>query len=218
MEQGLDYLPKINYQLRQRNDMFKINTDTVLLGQYMKVKKGEIVLDLGCNNGALLLYASVFEPKLLIGVDKIPEAIELAKENLQRYNLDAELICEDICNFRHEQVDVIVCNPPYFVTDDPSSKNTSEYLKIARHEESCTLDTLFSSARVLLKDKGRFYLVHRSSRIAEILLKLAHHQLKVKSMQFVYDHQKSSSITVLLEITKGVMNEIKVQEPLWLEK
>lgn len=68
-----DYLPKLKLPLWQRKDMFCMNTDTVLLGEQMVVRKGESVLDLGCNNGALLLYASRFSPGSLTASTCFPK-------------------------------------------------------------------------------------------------------------------------------------------------
>ena len=59
----------------------------------MVVRKGESVLDLGCNNGALLLYASRFSPSSLTGVDLLPQALDLAAENMRINGLEAKLIC-----------------------------------------------------------------------------------------------------------------------------
>ena len=53
-----DYLHGTDIYLHQRKDMFRINTDTALLAQFMDIRKDEIVLDIGTNNGALLLAAA----------------------------------------------------------------------------------------------------------------------------------------------------------------
>ena len=76
---SFDYLPNTHIYLQQKEDMFRINTDTHLLGNFMKINKQDRVLDIGCNNGALLLYASQYTNKL-VGIDILPEAIELAKK------------------------------------------------------------------------------------------------------------------------------------------
>ena len=40
-----DYLPGTQIYLHQRKDMFRMNTDTALLGNFMKVKEDETVLE-----------------------------------------------------------------------------------------------------------------------------------------------------------------------------
>ena len=196
--------------------MFRLNTDTVLLGEWMKVKKGESVLDIGCNNGALLLYASRFSPKSLCGIDVLQPAIDLAAMNMEKNHLEAELICQDVSTFHHEPFDVIVCNPPYFRTTDAQSINDSLYLATARHEDSCTLDSLFTAAGRLLKDKGRFYMVHRASRMAEILVHAENSPVKVREATLVYDRRTRQATAVLLQLRKGKTDEIRFNEPIWM--
>ena len=88
MNRTTDFLPGSKYKIFQRKDMFRINTDTFALASFMMIKKGEIVLDIGTNNGALLIEASRFNPKLLIGVDIFHEATELARDNFIEHQID----------------------------------------------------------------------------------------------------------------------------------
>ena len=50
----LDYLPNTDIYLYQDKDMFRINSDTRYLGEFLNIKKEESILDIGTNNGALL--------------------------------------------------------------------------------------------------------------------------------------------------------------------
>ena len=77
-----DYINGTDIYLFQHKKMFRINTDTALLAQFMKVKKGERVLDIGTNNGALLLAAHRYAPSYLYGIDIQPEAIAVAEKNM----------------------------------------------------------------------------------------------------------------------------------------
>lgn len=55
-----DYLPKLKLPLWQRKDMFCMNTDTVLLGEQMVVRKGESVLDLAATTARCCCTPRVF--------------------------------------------------------------------------------------------------------------------------------------------------------------
>ena len=60
----LDFLPnKEEIKLYQDDEMFCINTDTQVLGEFLNIYKQDVVLEIGTNTGALLLYASKFNPK-----------------------------------------------------------------------------------------------------------------------------------------------------------
>ncbi len=214
-----DYLPNTDIHLYQRKDMFRMNTDTALLGNFMKVKKGESVVDMGCNNGALLLYASRFEPSKMIGIDVFEEACELACENMILNDLsNVEILVSDIKDVVINKVDVVVCNPPYFDTSNSQNRNESRYLEVARHEKYMTLHQCCFSASRFLKEKGRFYLVHRASRITEVLIELSKCSLEVKTMQFVYDENKKEAITVLIEAVKNGKPNTRILPPLTLKR
>lgn len=196
-----NYLHGTDIWLYQRKDMFRVNTDTSLLGHFMKVNDGECVLDIGTNNGALLLYASLFTKGKLIGVDVLAEACELAIHNLE-YNkiLNYEVIHSPIQEVNIEPVDVIVCNPPYFPLTE--NVNSNPFLQVARHEIHLTLDELMNQISRLLKDNGRCYMVHRASRENEIVACISAKGMYVKTLQRVNDENREDAVSLLVEIVK----------------
>lgn len=203
MKMTYDYLPQTQIYLHQRKDMFRMNTDTALLGQFMKVKEDESVLDIGTNNGALLLYASQYTKGKLIGVDIQQEACELAKMNLEENEIsNFEIIHSNISDVQIEAVDVIVCNPPYFKVVNDRQQNESIYKKIARHECYLTLDILCQSVSNLLKEKGRFYLVHRADRLVDICCECRKNQLEIKTIQLIRDEENENAHGILIEAVK----------------
>ena len=198
-----DYLPGTQIYLHQRKDMFRMNTDTALLGNFMKVKEDETVLDIGTNNGALLLYASQYTKAKLIGIDIQQEACDLATQNLKDQSIeDFEVICSDIADVQIEPVDVIVCNPPYFRVNNNQQLNENEYKRIARHECYLTMDVLCKSVNRLLKEKGRFYLVHRADRLVDLCVELRNAELEIKTIQMIRDCENEDAHGILIEAVK----------------
>ena len=129
-----DYIAGTDIHLWQRKDMFRINTDTAQLARFMKIRKGERVLDVGTNNGALLLAAAADEPSFLCGVDIQEEACELARFNMQEHGItNAEIRCEDFSASTLRGFDVVLCNPPYFQQGHHGEVKVSSRA-IARHE------------------------------------------------------------------------------------
>lgn len=199
----LDYIPKTNIYLYQHKDMFRINTDTALLAHFMKIKKADDVLDIGTNNGALLLFASFYTDGKLIGVDVQKAACEIARLNGEYHNLkNYEIIHQDIKEFVCDPVDVVVCNPPYFKLTSEKQLNMNESLSIARHEKYLDMNVLFERVSVCLKDGGRFYLVHRSDRLVELIVSLRAVNLEVKTIQMIRDQEKEVAHGVLIEAIK----------------
>lgn len=195
--------------------MFRMNSDTALLAAFMKIKRKERVLDIGTNNGALLAAAAVYKPSSLIGIEIQHEAAEVAKANMELLQLEQALIIEgDVKNLKMPKVDVVVCNPPYFVNHATSSKNESESLKIARHEIYLTLPTLAKKASEALDEKGRLYLVHRSDRLIDIVTCLRANRLETRIVQLVYDENKKEAISVLIEAVKDGKPNCHVLAPI----
>lgn len=190
--------------IRQRKDMFRINTDTYALATFMVIKKGETVLDIGTNNGALLIEASRFYPKKMIGVDIFIEAIELAKENFAAHEIhNVDFFAGRIQDIVIDSVDVILCNPPYFDQMKKENRNPNPFLEAARHEVYLPLNQLLDCVKRDLKDRGRFYLIHRSNRLAEIIIEADKRGLTLKRCRPILDHRKSNIHAVCLEFVKG---------------
>lgn len=211
----LDYLPNTDIYYYQHPDMFHVNTDTALLGSFMKIRKKDVVMDIGTNNGALLLYAMQAHPKALIGVEINQEASELARYNLDyHHQYDAEILHEDILTLKHEPVSCIVCNPPYFKVEDPKKLNENEHLARARHEIHLTLDVLLPKISSLLQDKGRLYMVHRADRLVDLTILCRQYHLEIKQIQLVYDEAKEEARSVLIEAMKNGKPHCRILQPI----
>lgn len=219
MNYTYDYVNGTDVYLYQRKDMFRINTDTSLLAGFMQVKEGETVVDIGTNNGALLLCAARFNPSKMIGIEIQKDAYELAQYNMEHHKIEnIELINKDVKEVELREIDVIVCNPPYFPTTSNAHKNENQALAYARHEEHLKLDDLCMKASSFLKENGRMYMVHRGDRIADIIVSLRKYQMEVKTMQFVFDENKDSARSVLIEAVKNAKPHCKVCVPITLKR
>lgn len=199
----LDYLPNNpNIKIYQSDELIKINTDTQVLGEFINVYRNDVVLDIGTNTGALLLYANKFNPKKLIGIDINEETIKLCKENMILNNItNYELKVCDATTYKDEEVDVIICNPPYFKTaEDNKCKNQS--LALAKHESGFTLENMINTAYNNLKLNGVFYFLYCTPRISEVFYYLEKYKFSVKQMQFVYDKNKDFSNVFMIKCVK----------------
>lgn len=220
MSRRLDYLPNHEeIKIYQDDEMFCINTDTMVLGEFLDIKKKDIVLDIGTNAGALLLYASKFKPKKLIGIDINEKALELAKENMKLNNItNVELIHADGNTFRNnEEVDVVIFNPPYFKTPS-SDKGSNKYLALAKHEDNFPLESMIQCVNRNLRNNGTLYFLFQTTRLNEVLKVLNEKKLVVKKMQFVYDENKENSTVVMLKAVKGAKEGVLVQKPRYITR
>lgn len=217
----IDYLPNHKeLKIIQDSNSWLINSDTMLLGEYIKIKHKDRVLDVGTNNGSLILYASLYQPKEIVGIDINSKAIELAKENIKLNNIkNASVIQGDITTYKFEKTfNLIICNPPYFKTDENNkSKNQDE--KIAKHEDTLTLQSLIKGISNNLIDNGILYMLYQTSRLEEVIIELKKNNIQIKEMKFVYDEKKEISHVFML---KGVKNAkiggLKVSRPVLLDR
>lgn len=209
-DKRIDYLPHTGIKLYQRDDMFKINTDTQLLGNFIKMAKNATVLDIGCNNGALMLYCQKFQPARMTGVEILHEACELAETNMKLNDIsEYQIINDDINNIVIDQVDVIIANPPY------DKKNAilnaeNKFLQTAKYEHYLVLDDLISKVKQLLKDNGHFFMIHRANRLNEIMYLLKINGMAADSLKFIYAKQKKDANVVLISAVKNKNIECKI--------
>ncbi len=211
-----DYIAGTDIHLWQRSDMFRINTDTAQLAHFMKVRAGERVLDIGTNNGALLLCAEQFSPSFLCGVDIQADACQLAERNLKEHGIShAQILCGDFCEMDLQGFDVVVCNPPFFPMGHHGEVAATPR-SIARHELFLPLDRLLSGAARALKENGRLYMVHRSERLADIVMECRNNRLEIKTLQLVYDLRKELAVSVLIEAVLGAAPHCRLPHPILL--
>lgn len=213
-----DYLNGTEYTLQQPEEMYHFNSDTELLGRFMRLKKSDRVLDVGCNTGALLLYAAHQKAEDLTGIDLFESVLQQAAKNLQSAGVKAKLEQCRIQDYTADPFDVIVCNPPYFKTEDERLKSSSEFIRAARHEEYLKPEELFSAAGRLLKRNGRLYLVHRASRLNELMSKAEDNGLQAVRMRIAYGSRNSRARSVLLEMRFASGRELLIEKPVFLDE
>ena len=213
------YLPNHKeIKIFQSDELFKINTDTQVLGEFLNIYKEDVVLDMGTNTGALLLYANLFHPKKLIGLEINEKALELAKKNLDYNDIsNYELINGDINTYTNDPVDVIMCNPPYFKTKIDNMSN-DKYKNLAKHETDLKLDSLIKSISRNLKDNGTLFFLYLTSRLDEVVLELNKNNLKIKEMKFVYDTNKEYSNVFLIRAVKNSDLGLVVDKPIIIKR
>lgn len=208
------------YFVIQDPKKFCFGMDAVLLSGFAKVKKGEAVLDMGTGTGIIpILLRAKTEGEHFTGLEIQEECADMAKRSVLYNGLesDVNIVRGDIKEaaeiFGAASFHVITCNPPYMIGSH-GLRNPDRPKAIARHEILCTLEDVVSQAAKLLKDRGRFYMVHRPFRLAEIMNVLIKYKLEPKRMQLVYPYIDREPNMVLIEALKGGNSRITVERPL----
>lgn len=119
------------------------------------------VLDIGTGTGLLCLMLAQKNPNIqFVGIDIHPDSIAQANQNKENCPFKAQLEFElaDILSYTSsEQFDAIVCNPPFFQEQLPSSNETR---RLARHSNTLSLSSLLQACHELLIHHGELFLLY----------------------------------------------------------
>lgn len=219
-EERLDELHRNGYFIIQNPQKFCFGMDAVLLSGFARVKKGERALDLGTGTGIIpILLEAKTEGEHFTGLEIQEESADMAARSVALNHLKdrIDIVTGDIKDasvlFGASSFDVITTNPPYMIGDHGLS-SSNQAKAIARHEIFCTLEDVLSQSAKLLRPKGRFYMVHRPFRLAEIMNKMIAYGIEPKRMQLVYPFIDREPNMVLIEGLLGGNSRLKVEKPL----
>ncbi|MCI8333815.1 MAG: tRNA1(Val) (adenine(37)-N6)-methyltransferase [Lachnospiraceae bacterium] len=216
----LDELHRNGYRIIQNARKFCFGMDAVLLSGFARVKAGERVLDLGTGTGIIpILLRGKTPGRNFTGLEIQEESADMARRSVAYNHLEDSIsivtgdIREAAALFRAASFDVVTSNPPY-MTDSHGLVNPDLPKAIARHELLCSLEDVVRGAAGVLRPGGRFYLVHRPFRLAEIMTVLVRYRLEPKRMRLVYPFVEKEPNMVLLEAVQGGNSRITVEKPL----
>ncbi|WP_297637837.1 tRNA1(Val) (adenine(37)-N6)-methyltransferase [uncultured Clostridium sp.] len=207
--------------LIQKKEGFKFGIDAVLLSYFANVKKRYRVIDLCTGTGIVpFLVKGKYNPASILGIEIQDEFVEMANRSIIINNCeDMEFIKEDLKNIsamkKIEKADVITVNPPYKL-NNAGIVNPLDKLAIARHEVMCNLENVIEASRVLLKDNGRLFMVHRPERLADIIMLMRKYKIEPKRVQMVHPKLGKAPNIVLIEGQRDGGAFLKWEAPLYV--
>lgn len=212
----------------QRESVFKLGTDSVLLAHFVGTQRARRGLDLGSGCGVLAVLLARQNPQLIMDcVDISAEAVSLTAENTRRNGLDGRVhaVFADIRHMREAktpelgsagQYDLIAANPPYFPVGG-GKRHAAAPIANARDESLCSLQDLAQTAAYFLRWGGQFALVHRPERLAEIITTLNQNGLEPKRLRLVSQTAAAPPTLILLEARRGGAPGLIIEPPLVLQ-
>lgn len=207
----------------------RVNVDTVLLADFARFSPRARVLEMGCAHGAISLILAkrralsgkpAGAPRIE-GIDINEALIRMASENATINALadDTFFSVRDLrdCrkDYKPETFDVVVMNPPY---DEPGRSRPSprEPLASAMHGSECTLLDAVATAKYLLRNGGRFFLVMRAQRAGELFALLDERNVKPKRVRFVHPKPDRDASVVLVEAVRAAGSGLVVEPPIYI--
>lgn len=209
--------------LDQPVDGPRVSVDTVLLASFVKVRGRERILELGSAHGAVsLLLARKFPFLLIEGLEIQPGLVDIARNNASANGLSGRVMFRqgDLRKvreiFQAQSFDAVVVNPPY--DEAPCSRHSpQESEAVARHGTECTLEDVVISARYLLANKGRLFLVLRAKRMAELLSLLSRERIEAKRIRPVHPSPGREASVILVQAARTAGKGLILESPLFIQ-
>ncbi|NLX76482.1 MAG: tRNA1(Val) (adenine(37)-N6)-methyltransferase [Clostridiaceae bacterium] len=217
----LDDLQLNGLKIIQKPDCFCFGIDAVLLSDYVRVEKNSRIIDLGTGTGILPLLLSVkTKAAHITGVEIQPDIADMAKRSVEYNKLSEriQIVESDFHNaadwFGTKSFDAVVTNPPYRKVGT-GLINPSDNKAISRHEIHCSLESLISVSSQVLKDFGRFFMIHIPERLVDIFYCMRKYRIEPKSMRLVHPKPGKPANLVLVYGLKSGNPQLTVEEPLY---
>ncbi|NLJ58876.1 MAG: tRNA1(Val) (adenine(37)-N6)-methyltransferase [Tissierellia bacterium] len=206
----------------QNKKWFCFGMDAVLLTNYSNVKKNSKIVDLGTGTGIIpILLSGKRNYSKAYGIEIQPEVAKMAERSVKLNNLQdkIKILNIDLKNtldfLEPNSFDAVISNPPYKLANS-GIINPDDKKAISRHELKCTLEDVVRVAAKLLKQEGRFYMVHRPDRLVDICCFLRKYKLEPKQVRFVHPKVGCKPNMVLIGATKYGRPELKFDPPLYV--
>lgn len=233
----IDDLEIRNYKIYQDTDRFCFGIDAVLLANFalrnISYNNNTILNIADLCSGTLpiplIMYAKrkngikidayeYDEEQVLLSKKSILEnkKVDLSiDEDIKIFNMDIKNIINQKNDYVdiYNKYDVVTCNPPY-IKINSGEKNEKINMSISKHEMLITFEDICKIVSLILKSNKKFFMIHRTSRLSELIFILKKYKLEPKTIQFIHQKYNDISNLVLIESVKCGGEETKVLEPL----
>lgn len=206
----------------QNKDGYCFTTDSVLLANFVKLKKTDRAVEFCSGSGVVsVLVQAKTDCKDISLVEVQPQLADMCNRTIELNDLKGVLKVfntsfQDWAEQNKESLDVVFCNPPYMSNSASEDKNLSYEVRVARHETLMNLEDLAVATKKVLKYGGKFFMVHKAQRFDEILSCFSKHNLAIKNVVFCHPKIDNQASFALFEGIKGGKKGLKVLPPLIL--
>lgn len=212
------------YHLIQKPEEFCYGVDAVLLADFASkhARKNHKICDLGTGTGIVpLVLAHKTEARQIVGVELQYDSWDRAmrmrtlnglEDRLAFVNTDVAAIADR--KSREELLkpgtfQIVTTNPPY-MAGASALQSHNDAKRIARHETTAGVREFVAAAARLLDERGEFCMVHRPSRLVDIIAACREFKLEPKELQMVVPRLGEAPNILLIRCKKGGGAELNV--------
>jgi tRNA1(Val) A37 N6-methylase TrmN6 len=147
---------------------YRAGADAILLAAAIEAEPGSHLMEAGCGVGAALIAAALSLPKVtFLGVERAPEAVSLARDNVALNSLGGRVeIVEGDALAPGAPFDGIFANPPF---DDEDGAQAPHPARRAAYLSEASIDDWIKALANRLKGGAALTLIQRAQHLPAIL-------------------------------------------------
>ncbi|WP_416175749.1 tRNA1(Val) (adenine(37)-N6)-methyltransferase [Clostridium sp.] len=221
-DETLDDLQLNGIHIIQKKCSFRFGVDAVLLANFVKVESNMSVIDL-CSGTGIVSFIIIGKKnaKYVTGIEIQDNMVDMAKRSVLLNNMTKRLkfFHGDISDLNllktFPKYDIVTVNPPYKLKNS-GIINRDDKNAIARHEILCTLEDVVKASKILLKENGRLYMIHRPDRLVDIMYLMREYKIEPKFIRMVHPSFGKPPNMVLIEGRNNGGKFLKWGSPLYI--
>ncbi|MBW1999265.1 MAG: methyltransferase [Deltaproteobacteria bacterium] len=215
--ESIDEFMEGRLRLIQSKTGYRFSVDAVLLSEFVTIRKGDCLIDIGTGCGIIPLLLLLTKPVgFALGLEIQPNLADQAARNARLNGLQGrmEVVLGDLRAppLKGGIANVVTCNPPYRPRRS-GRLNPDMERAIARHEIRASMDDIINMSRAVLRDKGRLAMIYPAARLADLMVRMRISGLEPKRMKVIYPGANSEAKLVLIEALKGGRPGLKILSP-----
>ena len=218
----IELLCEEKLKIIQKKTGYRFSIDAFLLANFITLKRGERLLDIGTGCGIIPIYiAKRGHTNFMLGVEIQDDLFHLALKNKKLNDVGNQIdflkgdIKKHTNALEKTPFHVVVSNPPY--TKKGSGRASPRHSRyIARYESELDLSGLLSTASSLLNNKGRFYIIYPTRRLGELVNTAGLNKLELRRLRIVYPRKDEEANLLLAEFIKNGGTGVKIEKPLYI--
>lgn len=189
----------------QNVKLYRFTSDSILLSAFARAKAGDNVADFCSGSGVVGFHFLCLNPRIssLTLFEMQQSLADMSRRTAELNVFDCKVVnckLQDIGREYDDKFSLILCNPPY---EKDGFENEVYEKAVCRKELTLTLKQTVDISYRKLKFGGRFAVVNRADRSAELIYELKARGLEPKRIQYVSGADGAKPYLVMVEAVKG---------------